>query len=124
MIEVDVLPQLMVLAVKEIMALHTAIPVQCQQLWWRSQQLDDASILKHVLPPMFFHASRDTITPAYYRLLGDIGDKAYDGVGGGVEDLAALHRVKKEAFLTLRVVHPSAHQQGPSAPPRLSLIHI
>jgi hypothetical protein len=103
MVEVDVLPQLMVLAVKEIMALHTAIPVACQQLWWRTVRLDDASVLKNVLPPMFFHASLDTVTPEYYRLLGDIDDRR----GGDVDDLQDLERVRKEAFLTLKVVNPS-----------------
>jgi len=120
-IEVDVLPQIMVLAVKEIMALHTSIPVPCQQLWWRNILLEDASILKNVLPPMFFHASFDTITSDYYKLLGNT---AADDDGNG--DLDDLSRVKKEAFLTLKVVNPStsvlAANLGIRSPPK-SLSH-
>ena len=117
MVEVDVLPQLMVLAVKEIMALHTSIPVACQQLWWRGKLLSDSSVLKDVLPPMFFHASLDTITPEYYKLLlhhhhddrnGNYNDGGGNNNNGGEgrEGLEDLDRVEKEAFLTLKVVNP------------------
>jgi hypothetical protein len=98
-VEIDVLPHINVLAVKEILSLHTGIPVVCQQLWWKTVLLDDTAVLKAVLPSIFFHGSLDTVTPKVYQLLHDNEDELDD-----------LEAVRTNAFLTLKVVDPDAGQ--------------
>ena len=111
-VEIDVLPQIMVLAVKEILFLHTGIPVLCQSLSLRGRPLEDTDVLKDVLPSIFFHGSLDTVTSNYYKLLAaSIPPHSDRG------ELAEIDRVRTEAFLTLKVVQGQPSQPMVSSKP-------